>query len=110
MEVLPHERLTPLQRPFLWVGIDYFGPLNVTVGRSTVKRLGLLIPCLITRAIHLGVSWLLDTDSFLCSFNHFIYSRGKPAEVVAGEKELRDRLESWDLERIKFKFANQGIQ
>ena len=99
MGALLYERLTPLQRPFLWVGIDYFGPLNVTVGRSTVKRWGLLITCLTTRAIHLEVSWSLDTDSFLCSFDRFISSRGKPAKVfsdngtnfVAGEKEVRDR-------------------
>ena len=29
---------------------------------------------------------------------------------VAGEKELRHRLESWDLDRIHTKFANQGIK
>ena len=38
MGALPYERLAPLKRPFLWVGIDYFGPLYVTMGRSTVKR------------------------------------------------------------------------
>ncbi len=77
MGALPYERLAPLQRPFLWVGIDYFGPLFVTVGRSTAKRWGLLITSLTTRAIHLEVSWSLDTASFLCFFDRFINARGK---------------------------------
>ena len=38
LPALPYGRLAPLQRPFLWVSIDYFGPLFVTMGRSTVKR------------------------------------------------------------------------
>ena len=60
----------------------------------------------------------MDTASFLCSFDRFIYARGKPVMVfsdngtifVAGEKELRHRLEAWDLDRIHTKFANQGIK
>ena len=111
-------RLAPLQCPFLWVGIDYCGPLFVTLGQSKVKRWGLKITGLTTRAIHLEVSWSLDTASFLCSFDRFIYARGKPAKVfsdngtnfVADEKELRHELEPRDLERIHNKFANQGIK
>ena len=67
----------------MWVGIDYFGPLLVTVGRSSVTRRGQLITCLTTRAIHLQISWPLDTESFLCSFDRFIYNRGKPAKVFS---------------------------
>ena len=63
---LPHERLAPFQKPFMCVGIDYFGPLLVTVGRSPVKGWGLLINCL-TRAIHLEISWSLWSFTLVVS-------------------------------------------
>ncbi|XP_062713999.1 uncharacterized protein LOC115262830 [Aedes albopictus] len=38
MSQLPRCRTTPFLRPFTFVGIDYFGPYLVKVGRSAVKR------------------------------------------------------------------------
>lgn len=38
MADLPIARLAAKTRPFTYVGIDYFGPMNVTVGRRTEKR------------------------------------------------------------------------
>lgn len=40
MAPLPVERLTPFTKPFSYVGIDYFGPIDVTVGRRTEKKVG----------------------------------------------------------------------
>ena len=42
MADLPEDRLTPEKPPFSFVGIDYFGPLEVKQGRSRVKRYGSL--------------------------------------------------------------------
>ncbi|XP_055632593.1 uncharacterized protein LOC129773068 [Toxorhynchites rutilus septentrionalis] len=38
MAPLPVQRLTPNLRPFSYVGVDYLGPIEVTVGRRTEKR------------------------------------------------------------------------
>nr|XP_039257584.1 uncharacterized protein LOC120334188 [Styela clava] len=38
MADLPKERVTPGERPFTYVGVDYFGHFLVKQGRSTVKR------------------------------------------------------------------------
>ena len=51
----------------------------------------------------------LSTDSFLCAFRRFVAARGRPATVfsdngsnfVAAEKELRDCLREWNLQRIE---------
>ncbi|XP_055623120.1 uncharacterized protein LOC129766571 [Toxorhynchites rutilus septentrionalis] len=50
MAPLPEARLTPWIRPFTFVGLDYFGPLNVRLGRSCVKRWVALFTCLTVRA------------------------------------------------------------
>ncbi len=97
MAPLPVARLTPDLPPFTHVGVDYFGPLYVTVGRRTEKRYGCLFTCLVTRAIHTELAVQLDADSFLMAFRRFVSIRGHPKEVfsdngtnlVAGERELR---------------------
>lgn len=38
MSDLPPARLASFTRPFSFIGIDYFGPLMVTVGRRSEKR------------------------------------------------------------------------
>jgi hypothetical protein len=40
MASLPEARITPLNPPFTFVGVDYFGPFMVSQGRGQVKRYG----------------------------------------------------------------------
>ncbi|XP_062713506.1 uncharacterized protein LOC134290388 [Aedes albopictus] len=87
-------------RPFSYIGIDYFGPMNVVVGRRTEKRWGVLITCLTVRAIHLEVAHSLTTDSCILAIRNFIARRGAPLEIISdrgtnfvgASRELREAL------------------
>ena len=67
MAPLPSVRITPMNPPFTFVGVDYFGPLMVRQGRSLVKRYGCLFTCLTMRAVHIEIAYSLDAESFLCA-------------------------------------------
>jgi hypothetical protein len=58
MANLPKERLQGFLRVFTNIGLDCFGPFNVVILRRSVKRYGLLITCLSSRAVHLEVRTL----------------------------------------------------
>ncbi|XP_062716624.1 uncharacterized protein LOC134292014 [Aedes albopictus] len=80
MAPLPEARLQPYVRPFTYVGLDYFGPVLVKVGRSLVKRWIALFTCLTVRAVHLEVVHSLSTESCVMAVRRFISRRGSPAE------------------------------
>ena len=114
MADLPKERLMSGEPPFTYVGLDYFGPLYVRQGRSSVKRYGCLFTCLVVRAVHIEVVHSLDTDSFINAVRRFINLRGSPSTIysdngsnfTAGERELRESLEDWNQQSIE-KFLRQ---
>jgi len=81
MSDFPAERLESVHPPFYHVGIDCFGPFQVKIGRSHVKRYGCLFTCLNTRAIHIEKLYSLETDSFLNGFRKFVSRRGAPGKV-----------------------------
>ena len=56
MSDLPTDRITPDLPPFTCVGMDYFGPIEVKRGRSTVKRYKVIFTCLTCRANHLEIA------------------------------------------------------
>ncbi|XP_049874507.1 uncharacterized protein LOC126372702 [Pectinophora gossypiella] len=77
----PRSRLAHHQRPFTYTGLDYFGPMTVTVGRARQKRYGVLFTCLTTRAVHLELAGSLSTDSAVMALRRFIGRRGCPTEL-----------------------------
>ena len=81
MADLPKDRLTVDKPPFTFVGVDCFGPFTVKRARYLVKRYGILLTCLVIRAIHIEVSHSLDTDAFLNTCRRFIARRGQPDEM-----------------------------
>lgn len=81
--VLPRARVIPFMRPFAFVGLDYFGPYYVKVGRSSVKRWVALFTCLTVRAIHLELVANLSTDSCKKAIRRFIARRGAPQEIYS---------------------------
>ncbi|XP_073964374.1 uncharacterized protein [Choristoneura fumiferana] len=94
----PRSRLAHHKRPFTYTGLDYFGPLTVTVGRSTHKRYVALFTCLTVRAIHLEVVPNLSGDSAVMALRRMIARRGCPTELWsdngtnfhAADRELRE--------------------
>lgn len=81
MASLPRSRLTAFVKPFAYIGVDYFGPILVTIGRKQVKRWVVLFTCLSIRAVHMEVVHSLSTNSCIKAFRRFIARRGAPLEV-----------------------------
>ena len=114
MADLPQDRVVPDDAPFTKVGVDYFGPFEVKVGRSMVKRYGIIFTCLTTRAIHLEVGDSLNTDSCINAIRRFISRRGQVQEIrsdngsnlVSAQKELRAEINKWNQSKI----ANACLQ
>ena len=96
MAPLPAQRLEPFLPAFHFTGIDYFGPITVSMFRRKLKRYGVLFTCLRTRAVHIEITPSMDVDSFLMAFWRFCNRRRYPAAVwtdngtyfVAGDKEI----------------------
>ncbi|XP_058449178.1 uncharacterized protein LOC131429147 [Malaya genurostris] len=101
MAPLPSARLSPYTRPFSFVGLDYFGPIAVKVGRSLVKRWIALFTCLTVRAIHLEVVHSLSTESCKMAIRRFLVRRGSPLEIysdngtnfIGASRELQEQFQ-----------------
>ncbi|XP_055638295.1 uncharacterized protein LOC129776590 isoform X2 [Toxorhynchites rutilus septentrionalis] len=106
MAPLPEIRSKPFIRPFTYVGIDYFGPVHVKVGRSLAKRWVALFTCLTIRAVHLEIVHSLSTESCIMAIRRFVSRRGTPAEFYSdngtcfqgANKELRKEIETRNTE------------
>ncbi|XP_075150659.1 uncharacterized protein LOC142224757 [Haematobia irritans] len=104
MAKLPRARLASYMAPFTFSGVDFFGPIWVTVNRHKEKRYGCLFTCLTVRAIHIEVAHSLYTDSCILAIRNFISRRGIPREFysdngtnfIGAERELRQSLAEVD--------------
>lgn len=115
---LPLARLTPFTRSFSYIGIDYFGPIQVTVGRKTAKRWCMLITCLTTRALHLDVAHTLSADSCILGLRRFMSRRGKPCEIYSdngtnfkgSKRELREIWDHIDKHKVAESFIDSDTE
>ena len=115
---LPQDRVSS-RRAFENVGVDYFGPLNIAVGRRQEKRYGVVFSCNYTRAVHLEIARKLDTQSCLMTISRFINRRGRPkmfrsdngTNLVGACKEMRQDLLKMNQELlVRDKLARDEIE
>lgn len=117
MGELPYARLSHHNRPFTFCGLDYFGPMLVTVGRRHEKRWGVIFTCLTTRAVHLELAASLDTNSTIMSLRRMMSRRGNPTEIysdngtnlVGANTELRNAIRDIDYDSMISEMSNRGI-
>ncbi|XP_075151925.1 uncharacterized protein LOC142225965 isoform X3 [Haematobia irritans] len=81
MAPLPADRLTPYVRAFTYTGLDYFGPVNISIGRRREKRWIALFTCLTVRAVHLEIAADLSSDACLICIRNFVNRRGVPIHI-----------------------------
>ncbi|XP_062702261.1 uncharacterized protein LOC134285478 [Aedes albopictus] len=110
---LPKARLAAYVRPFSYIGVDYFGPFSVTVGRRVEKRWGVLVTCLTVRAIHIELAHTLNTESCIMALRNCFSRRGVPIQIISdrgtnfigAEKELKNALQSVDQDAMIREFT-----
>lgn len=118
MGPLPKDRLTPFVRPFSYTGLDYFGPITVTIGRRHEKRWVALFTCLTTRAVHLELAADLTSDACLLCIRNFMNLRGVPVRIrsdngtnfVGADKILRDISAQLNDGKIERELATKSVQ
>ncbi|XP_048482282.1 uncharacterized protein LOC119693509 [Plutella xylostella] len=121
---LPRARVTPT-RPFLHAGVDFAGPLNVSMakGRGTkcFKAYICIFICMSTKAIHLELVGDLTADAFLGAYRRYVARRGKCSHLwsdhgtnfVAANKELTKLWKEANLEmpdHVKDMLIEEGTQ
>lgn len=118
MGQLPVDRVTPFVRPFSYTGLDYFGPLHVTIGRRNEKRWVALFTCLTVRAVHLELARDLSTDACILCIRNFVNTRGVPVRIrsdngtnfVGAAKELENAVPRLDCEAIARELTSRRIE
>jgi hypothetical protein len=118
MADLPENRIKADEPPFTRVGMDFFGPIEVKRGRSSVKRYGVLFTCLGIRAVHLELAASLDTDSCIDAIRRFVARRGHPRVIISdngtnligAERELRQAIDDWNQTRIRNDLQQKAIE
>ncbi|XP_053691197.1 uncharacterized protein LOC128739725 [Sabethes cyaneus] len=113
MAELPQARLAAFTSPFSHVGVDFFGPFEVIVGRKIEKRWGVLLTCLTVRALHIEVANSLSTSSCIMAVNNFIARRGHPicfysdrgTNFIGASKELREAVRALDKNEMAKEFT-----
>ena len=118
MANLPVDRLTAGNPPFSMVATDCFGPMLVKVGRSQAKRYGCIFTCMATRAVHVEILELMDTNSMINALRRFMSRRGTPVKIlsdlgtnfVGANNELSSSVKQLEKSRIYDFCVKQNVQ
>ena len=118
MADLPSDRVTPGDPAFTKAATDCFGPFYVKIGRSRVKRYGVIFTCLTSRAVHLEVAGTMETDSFINALRRFISRRGpvkymrsdNGTNFVGADAALKSAIKNLNHTLIHESLAVKGIE
>ena len=117
MADLPPDRLEK-SPPFSNVGLDLFGPYLVHDGQTTrrnnatKKVWGLLITCLVSRAVHIELLPYLDTSSLQLGLRRFYAIRGTCKRIRSdqGTNLIGARNQLFDLAKIQQDAIKHGVE
>ena len=118
MANLPAGRMAYRLRPYTFCGLDYFGPIQVKIGRRREKRWGALFTCLTTRAIHIELAHTLTADSTIMALQRLAARRGTPVRIYSdngtnfhrAEKELKEAVKGIDKVKLAAYALNKAIE
>ena len=114
---LPIDRVA-LNPPFAISGLDVFGPYPTKVGRRTSKRYGLMICCMVTRAVCLLPLRSLDSDAIvraLVKMNALFPGLKKifsdnGSNFKGADREIREAYEQWKQKNVNDELLPLGIE
>ena len=110
MGQLPKLRVAVGFPAFSNTAIDMFGPLQIRVGRKTLKEADAIIfTCMTTRAVHLELVTDRSTDTFLMAFRRFTSLRGNPnncwsdcgTNFIGAQHYLKEITQEWDIPKMQ---------
>ena len=80
-QIFPCAGFLPINRFRSFIVVWIFLVLFQFSINPRIQRYGLLITCLITRAVHVKLTYSLSADSFINSFRQFVSRRGCPRSI-----------------------------
>ena len=110
MGQIPKLRVAAGFPAFSNTAIDMFGPLQVRLGRKTLKEAHVIIfTCMTTSVFHLELIKDRSTDTFLMAFRRFVSWRGNPnncwsncgTNFIRAQHDLKELLNDWNVSRIQ---------
>ena len=110
MGQLPKLRVAVGLPAFCNTAINMFGPLQIRVGRKTLKEAqAIIFTCMTTRAVHLELVTDRSTDTFLMAFRRFTSLRGNPnncwsdcgTNFIGAQHYLKEITKEWDIPKIQ---------
>ena len=118
MADLPPGRLALNENLFTHCGMDYFGPLQVTIGKRKEKMWGVLFTCLTMRAVHLEIADSFTADFTIMAIQRMTARRGQPSvfysdngrNLRGAADELRQAYEALDQKRLQDFSVENGIK
>lgn len=87
MADFPSDHLST-EPPFTNVGLDVFGPWNVSThrtcgGHANSKRWAVMFTCLSMRAVHIELIESMDCSSFINALSHFVALHGLIKQICS---------------------------